>query len=92
MTPRLTLDQMNSDDLDQLYDERDALRQQLDAAHRRYDSLDAAQYALGPLIDRPFRSLRQKPEAPCAQHPTAPVIGGMCGGCTQYPSDMTKEQ
>ncbi|MFF9123194.1 hypothetical protein ACF09J_07830 [Streptomyces sp. NPDC014889] len=27
----------------------------------------------------------------CAQHPNAPVIGGMCGGCTQYPSDMTKE-
>ena len=24
----------------------------------------------------------------CAQHPDAPVIGGMCGGCTQYPADM----
>jgi len=21
----------------------------------------------------------------CVQHPTAPIIGGMCGGCTQYP-------
>ncbi|WP_435218372.1 hypothetical protein [Streptomyces sp. bgisy034] len=28
--------------------------------------------------------------APCAQHPNAPVIGGVCGGCTQHPSDMTK--
>ncbi|MFF8447898.1 hypothetical protein ACF06Q_09375 [Streptomyces leeuwenhoekii] len=27
-------------------------------------------------------------DGPCAQHPTAPVIGGMCGGCTQYPADM----
>ncbi|MEV6124403.1 hypothetical protein AB0M23_28500 [Streptomyces sp. NPDC052077] len=25
---------------------------------------------------------------PCARHPHAPVIGGMCGGCTQYPADM----
>ncbi|MFF1284373.1 hypothetical protein ACFVY4_26975 [Streptomyces sp. NPDC058299] len=23
----------------------------------------------------------------CAQHPTAPVIGGICGGCTQYPEN-----
>ncbi|MFJ6841401.1 hypothetical protein ACIQRE_01890 [Streptomyces griseoluteus] len=29
---------------------------------------------------------------PCAQHPTAPVIGGACGGCTVYPSDMEKER
>lgn len=26
----------------------------------------------------------QAPAEPCAQHPTAPVIGGMCGACTQY--------
>lgn len=25
------------------------------------------------------------PGHPCAQHPTAPVIGGVCGGCTIYP-------
>ncbi|MEU0808763.1 hypothetical protein [Streptomyces sp. NPDC005970] len=25
----------------------------------------------------------------CLAHPTAPVIGGMCGGCTIYPADMT---
>lgn len=25
---------------------------------------------------------------PCEQHPGAPVIGGMCGGCTVYPADM----
>ncbi|MER6109304.1 hypothetical protein [Streptomyces hirsutus] len=23
----------------------------------------------------------------CGQHPGAPVIGGICGGCTQYPAD-----
>ncbi|MFF7901207.1 hypothetical protein ACFZCV_20780 [Streptomyces sp. NPDC007920] len=28
------------------------------------------------------------PAAPCEQHPNAPVIGGLCGGCTQYPTDM----
>ncbi|QTU64245.1 hypothetical protein [Streptomyces scabiei] len=27
----------------------------------------------------------------CPQHPTAPVIGGVCGGCTQYPADMTRK-
>lgn len=26
--------------------------------------------------------------APCPQHPAAPVIAGVCGGCTQYPADM----
>jgi hypothetical protein len=26
----------------------------------------------------------------CPQHPEAPRIGGMCGGCTQYPTDMTE--
>ncbi|MET7759757.1 hypothetical protein ABZT27_34410 [Streptomyces sp. NPDC005389] len=26
----------------------------------------------------------------CAQHPGAPRIGDMCGGCTQYPADMTQ--
>ncbi|MET9729726.1 hypothetical protein ABZZ79_03365 [Streptomyces sp. NPDC006458] len=26
----------------------------------------------------------------CAQHPGAPVIGGVCGGCTQYPDDITQ--
>ena len=25
---------------------------------------------------------------PCVEHPSAPVIGGMCGNCTQYPADM----
>jgi hypothetical protein len=87
---RLTVDTITSDQLDALYDERDALRQQLDAAHRRHDALDSAVYALGPIVDRPFRSHRQQPAALCEQHPGAPVIGGICGGCTQYPSDMTK--
>lgn len=27
---------------------------------------------------------------PCERHPDAPVIGGMCGGCTIYPSDFPK--
>ncbi|MDQ0943298.1 hypothetical protein [Streptomyces sp. V1I1] len=31
------------------------------------------------------------PPAQCEQHPDAPRIGCMCGGCTQYPTDMTKE-
>ncbi|MFJ6561881.1 hypothetical protein ACIQMV_18870 [Streptomyces sp. NPDC091412] len=30
------------------------------------------------------------PDRPCTQHPTAPVIGGICGGCTQYPADMRR--
>lgn len=29
--------------------------------------------------------------APCEQHPDAPRIAGMCGACTQYPTDMTPE-
>lgn len=29
--------------------------------------------------------------APCKQHPDAPRIAGMCGGCTQYPADLTPE-
>lgn len=29
-------------------------------------------------------------DEPCAKHPTAPVIGGRCGGCTVHPT--TKEQ
>ena len=62
MTDRHTVDTITSDQLDALYDERDTLRQQLDDAHRRYDSRDATEYALGRLIDRPFRSLRPKPE------------------------------
>ncbi|MFF9124379.1 hypothetical protein ACF09J_13895 [Streptomyces sp. NPDC014889] len=37
----------------------------------------------------PWRILGvEAPAAPCAQHPNAPVIGGICGGCTQYPADM----
>lgn len=31
-------------------------------------------------------------DEPCFQHPNAPVIGGVCGGCTQYPADMAKGQ
>ncbi|MEU9597170.1 hypothetical protein AB0E06_10195 [Streptomyces sp. NPDC048109] len=27
-------------------------------------------------------------DGPCAQHPDAPTIGGLCGGCTQYPADF----
>lgn len=36
--------------------------------------------------------LGRAPEAAeqCAQHPNAPRIGDMCGGCTQYPADMTQ--
>ncbi|MGR3875743.1 hypothetical protein ACUXZZ_45240 (plasmid) [Streptomyces graminifolii] len=31
------------------------------------------------------QNLLQVMSGACAQHPDAPVIGGMCGGCTQYP-------
>ncbi|MFJ8900010.1 hypothetical protein [Streptomyces sp. NPDC102370] len=31
----------------------------------------------------------QTPAEQCEQHPSAPRIGGKCGGCTQYPADMT---
>jgi hypothetical protein len=34
-------------------------------------------------------SATQTPTA-CAQHPHAPTFDGMCGGCTQYPDDMTQ--
>ncbi|MFI2632597.1 hypothetical protein ACH5A2_19695 [Streptomyces collinus] len=27
---------------------------------------------------------------PCEQHPHAPTFDGLCGGCTQYPTDMVK--
>jgi len=27
---------------------------------------------------------------PCEQHPAAPTFDGLCGGCTQYPTDMVK--
>ncbi|MDX2698953.1 hypothetical protein [Streptomyces ipomoeae] len=33
---------------------------------------------------------KEQPAAPCQQHPRAPVIGGICGGCTQYPNDMPR--
>ncbi|MGN7139046.1 hypothetical protein [Streptomyces pseudogriseolus] len=40
----------------------------------------------------PQVSASQRVDEPCAQHPTAPVIGGICGGCTQYPTDMTSTE
>ncbi|MEV5368967.1 hypothetical protein AB0N12_06340 [Streptomyces albogriseolus] len=40
----------------------------------------------------PQASNPQRVGEPCAQHPTAPVIGGICGGCTQYPTDMTSTE
>lgn len=38
---------------------------------------------------QPGHSFEDCPEGeePCPEHPNAPVIGGMCGGCTQYPED-----
>ncbi|MEI5522508.1 hypothetical protein WB388_18055 [Streptomyces brasiliscabiei] len=52
MSDRLTVDTITSDQLDALQDERDTLRQQLDAAHRRYDYLDAVAYSCGPHIPK----------------------------------------
>ncbi|MFE9684143.1 hypothetical protein [Streptomyces sp. NPDC006285] len=40
----------------------------------------------------PQASAPSEVDNPCLQHPGAPVIGGMCGGCTQYPTDTTKGQ
>ncbi|MGK3093754.1 hypothetical protein ACG93S_28900 [Streptomyces sp. WAC01490] len=31
--------------------------------------------------------MNTQPTAPCVRHPHAPVIGGMCGGCTVVPSE-----
>ncbi|MFF9269119.1 hypothetical protein [Streptomyces rochei] len=39
-------------------------------------------------VTEPQASSSQQVDEPCVQHPNAPVIGGMCGGCTQYPADM----
>ncbi|WP_439947212.1 hypothetical protein [Streptomyces sp. BBFR109] len=44
----------------------------------------AAREALDALADVAVRQMA----GPCTQHPHAPVIGGTCGGCTQYPADM----
>ncbi|WP_086787365.1 hypothetical protein [Streptomyces caniscabiei] len=52
MSDRLTVDTITSDQLDALQDERDTLRQQLDAAHRRFDSLDAVVYSCGPHVPK----------------------------------------
>lgn len=46
--------------------------------------------AIRPPADEP-RAEQAAPVDACAQHPAAPVIGGICGGCAQYPSDTTKE-
>jgi len=43
-----------------------------------------AREALDALADVAVREMT----GPCAQHPEGPVIGGICGGCTQYPADM----
>ncbi|MFJ6905583.1 hypothetical protein [Streptomyces griseoluteus] len=40
------------------------------------------------VADELRRRAEKAPAAPCAQHPAVPVIGGVCGGCTQYPADM----
>ncbi len=59
-----------------------------DSAHQADDFGDTASDVVHP-DDNPQASSAQQADEPCAQHPTAPVIGGMCGGCTQYPAGMT---
>ncbi|WP_405554293.1 hypothetical protein [Streptomyces sp. NBC_01171] len=55
--------------------------------HGDPDMSTAAREALGALADVAARQMA----APCAQHPSAPVIGGLCGGCTVYlPADMRR--
>ncbi|WP_326729007.1 hypothetical protein [Streptomyces phaeochromogenes] len=41
---------------------------------------------------KPQTSEPARVDEPCVQHPNAPVIGGMCGGCTQYPGDLTRTE
>jgi hypothetical protein len=48
--------------------------------------------ALDALYEQLAAAERRAPfDGPCKQHPHAPRIGGLCGGCTQYPTDMTPE-
>lgn len=37
----------------------------------------------------PERAAGRRTGVRCAQHPTAPVIGGICGACTIHPDDTT---
>ncbi|MFI7315171.1 hypothetical protein [Streptomyces hygroscopicus] len=38
-------------------------------------------------------TVRTTPDTPlCAQHPSAPVIGGMCGACTMHPDDPAERR
>ncbi|MGI5408688.1 hypothetical protein ACQEV9_18080 [Streptomyces chartreusis] len=59
--------------------------------HPVVDSTPAAPDVVHPDAN-PQASHSQEVDQPCVQHPTAPVIGGMCGGCTQYPTDMTSKE
>ncbi|MFF9043306.1 hypothetical protein [Streptomyces parvulus] len=58
-----------------------------EGAHQVDDAGTTAPDVVHPDADPQASSPRQVDE-PCPQHPHAPVIGGMCGGCTQYPADM----
>lgn len=49
-TERLAADTITREQLGALYDERDALRRQLDAVTRHYACLDAAVHAMKPLL------------------------------------------
>lgn len=57
--------------------------------HQVDDSEATAPDVVHPDVS-PLADDLQQVDEPCVQHPTAPVIGGVCGGCTQYPADMVK--
>jgi hypothetical protein len=54
----------------------------MNEAHALADGTEAGFRAALAAVDT------QQADRPCDQHPSAPVIGGMCGACTQYPADM----
>lgn len=115
MSERIPMDELNSDQLDALYD-RIATLESVAAGNKRHvqlivPDLERAEEAVArayALADRwqaahgsaqflvrvagaELREVLEEAAAPCEQHPNAPVIGGLCGGCTVYPADMVKE-
>jgi chromosome segregation ATPase len=67
--------------------------EQMDRADRAEAALDRVRAAADRLADgteagfRAALTIREALADPCKQHPNAPTIAGMCGGCTQYPTD-----
>ena len=63
---------------------------ELKQAQAALDRVRAAADRLADGTEAGFRAaltIREALADPCKQHPNAPTIAGMCGGCTQYPTD-----